>query len=222
MLFVNRAFAKWLVMDNLLFWLGVALPMTLVATVIWYWWASELSIRIAGYALSLLGAISVFRSVIRAQRTTNAAPLIIRVRDHLLAGARAAGGPRPVTMVAAAAGRSYAVGHVGLVTVAGWRNLHDRVQVLESKLTQAADAIVAERKEREEVIASLRNEAAAHNAAHDTHIRELSRRMDDISTGDWMVQMAGVTWIIIGQACTTFPSEISRLLPIGWLSVFRA
>jgi hypothetical protein len=222
MLLVNRAFARWIVRDNALFWLGIVLPLTVVAFVGWYWWGSDLSIRWAGYFLSLLGALGVFRSVVRAQRSVNPLSLRKRLGHHLGAGIQAARDSRIAADIVLGTGSAFATGFAPTLTISGWRNLHDRVEILETKLEQVADAVVAERTARENAVAAVRKEAADARTAHQAQFEHLARRLDDATTGDWMFQMAGVSWIIIGQACTTFPLEISRHIPLDWLMLFRS
>jgi hypothetical protein len=221
MYLVNRSFLEWLTVGNRLFWLGIFLPLAVFAAAIRIGWGSDTAIRSAGYVLSLAGAWAVLRGLLKAQRVFNPKPMKQRFREHLITGGRAARGSQSAIVTASGFGVVPMLGQLSLKKISGRRNIDARVAELEDRVAALGDSVAQETGARISADQEIRTQLQLDRDRKAAALAEVQRQLADVATGDWMTQMSGVSWLIIGQACTTFSVEIAHYLPLGVLTWLR-
>ena len=100
-------------------------------------------------------------------------------------------------------------GHVTATLTTASPTIEDRVRVLEQNVRQASERTEVVRREVRSVADALRLEAGAMRESHEEAQKELRRRLEDFSVGSVDFELAGVFWVVIGGALTTFPAEIA-------------
>lgn len=218
---LNRAFARWIFRDNHPIWSTVLFPLALIGTCAWFGWGSEFSIRVAGFGLSIVGAAVVFRGVLRAQREYNPTPIKQRLLDNLAAGRDSAFGRGKVVVAGTGMSVIASFGRATVALIHGRRNFDVRIAELEKSVERLSQDITKEQESRAHAVDELTKALAAEKSEREVADTRVAARLAEFATSDWKLQLAGGMWLVIGQACTTFPGSISAAIPLRFLTWLR-
>ncbi len=210
-------FFRWLVLDPALVWAALGLPTIFLMLALQLSVAPELSVRIAGYMVALVGVVLVVKGIRDKQQLFQRPSLALRVNQWI----------RRLPPIFLPTKRVSGTSHISLggATMSGSGNLtatlttasptiEDRVRVLEQNFRKASERIEVVQNEVRTVADALRLEAGAMRQSHEEAHKELRRRLEDFSVGSVDFELAGVFWVVIGGALTTFPAEIALRLAI--------
>jgi hypothetical protein len=207
---------RWLVLDPIVLWAALGLPLVILpAVLILLPTTPELSIRIAGYLIALLGVLLVVKGI-REKRKLFGRPAIVkrmtawlRRLPPIVLPAKQASGNVTVSL----GGTSIsATGGVSAVLIIATPTVEERVRVLEENLRLIEGRMNSFREEARNSVEVLRSETTTERSVqHEAHV-ELSTRLEDLSVGGLDFEAAGVVWVIAGSALTTFPAELSTLV----------
>lgn len=133
-----KAFLQWLVLDPIVLWAALGLPLVILPVAFAYLpTAAELSVRIAGYLIALLGVLLVVKGI-RDKRRLFGRPALptrtlawLRRLPPILLLAKRATGSSTVSLGGASIS---ATGHVSAVLSTATPSVEERVRVLEANL----------------------------------------------------------------------------------------
>lgn len=209
--------ARSLFVEPRAFWAAVLPPLAVLLLTLALPGDDEWHVRVAGYALTLLGTLVVLFGLRDTQKLFDKPSYSERFRAWL-GRIPNAWRPRHIHMVVSTGGVSVTGSAVGLVTRGAPNNsislrlaaLERRVEDLTSRLTDSET--------------SLRNEIAALREHLESELRkrdELSaaqhRKLETFAAGSLDVALVGIVWAVLGQAYGAFPGEIApHLNTVAW------
>jgi hypothetical protein len=208
-----RNIFRLLFLDPVPFWIAGAPPLVAVVLLSWLPFAAELNVRIAGYALTLVGIVVVVNGIRRKARLFERPASMLRVRNWLKRFRSIFASPNPQTVSLE--------GHLN-VTMSGsaqvsftpgpTASLEQRIAVLEQNLKGLTDRLTLEEEHVRKAMADARRAHQQEVSALHSQTQALSVRLTEISAGSLDTELAAVVWVIFGSLYTTFPQEIAKLL----------
>ena len=212
-----RDFIRWFVLDPIVVWAALGPPFGILLALAFLPAAGELSVRIAGYVIALLGVLLVVRGI-HNRRKLFGRPAIakrltawLRRLPPIFLPAKQTTGNATVDLRGSsitAAGRASAVLTTSTPTV------EERVRVLEENMRLIEGRLSRDREETRRSIDVLRMEVAAEKRVQDQAHIELSTRLEDLSVGGLDFEAAAVVWVIFGSLFTTFPVEVVEVVAL--------
>ena len=87
-----------------------------------------------------------------------------------------------------------------------------RLHQLERSVTQLVGDIAAIRASAESSIANVKEELRAETEKLGRSQTDIARRLENYSAGGLDYEIVGAAWVVVGQALSSFPSEIGAAL----------
>jgi len=208
-----KAFLRLLFVDAWPFWAAVAIPIILIWLSTHFPSKAELNIRIAGYGIALCGIGLVVKGILdtqklfkrpsmldRFQRWAKQFPAIFR-RHRTIDASITLQGLASVSAVGNAT-----------ITVGSDASLESRIAALETNFRGMQDRIANTESRFSKELNEIQSTADRTRKALEEADRALHERLETYSAGGLDFESIGVAWFIIGEALTTFPDEIARIL----------
>lgn len=209
-----RAFSQWLFREEAPGWLVIA-PVALIATAwIPYPALPELRVRIAGFAICMLGVALVVHGIKDKTRAFSRPTMGQRVRAWLDRQPQVFGRQPAITGVAGVSIGMVSVSGSGTVTARGRRTstVEDRVAELEEDVRRINERIAAAEVKIQTESTERRRAIEEARASSEEAVRKVSERLEDLSVGGLNFEAVGVAWLIVGNVVTTFPDFIAKLI----------
>jgi hypothetical protein len=209
-----KALGTWLILEPLPLWASVTVPLIGLAM----GWAipvePELRVRLAGYLVTLAGVGLVVKGIRDKRRHFGRPALFERLRNWLSRLPALLGGPRPVTgkaMMAAGAIFATGSGHVRLA-VSSSAPLEERLAALEENLKRIDDRITGVDGQLRGSITELREAIRVESSAREQLHQSLKMQLESLSAGGLDFEAVGVVWVVVGNAFSTFPTELAKAI----------
>lgn len=91
-------------------------------------------------------------------------------------------------------------------------SIEEKVTAIEDNLRLIDDRVTSVDNQLRANIADLRTTIASERTAREEMERSIRAQLEDLSAGGLDFEAVGVAWVVIGNALTTFPCEIAKLL----------
>jgi hypothetical protein len=201
------------------FWAASVPPLFVLFLTLFLPGDDERRVRVAGYALTLLGTLVVLYGLRDTQKLFGKPSYTQRFRAWL-GRIPNAWRPRHVHLAASTGSMSLSGSAAAMVVRRAPNNsislrlaaLERRVEDLTTRLNDSESAMRGE-------IASLREHLQSEFRKRDEVTAAQDRKLEKFAAGSLDVALVGIVWAVFGQAYGAFPGEIAHCLnSVAWLS----
>jgi hypothetical protein len=205
---------RWLIVEPWPVYAALGIPLAAFALCWLLPTPNELSVRLAGFLVTLAGVGLVIHDIHQRRRDAKRPSVWLRAREWLVRFPTFFRRPAPI------------VGHLGValdgITFAGsghvWTKapegatVEQRVNVLEQNVLRVDERVsVFERTVRGDL--TTLTQRIAQTEAKATAIQvDVAAKLTQLSAGSLDAEAIGVAWVVIGTAFATFPQELGDLV----------
>lgn len=173
----------------------------------------EFRVRVAGAFITLVGVLQVVRGVLETQVMFGRPSYRSRVLNWM---GRLAPifRPRAVVLAASAAaiGRGAFNARLSVRANPKDESCEARIEALEKNLRYLEDEVRGAEARLDKAITDVLATARREQSVGASRLSEVAQRLETYSTGGLDHELAGIVWVIAGQAYGTFPTEIAAAL----------
>jgi hypothetical protein len=201
---------RWVFGEFLFVWL-TAIPIIGAVLAIWFFRASEPSIRITGMVLQILGLIPIFKSILDLRREFGFPGIIRSLKSSW--GKRPKYKPAPIMMTGTATIGPFRAGISAYQSVpsSGVDPIDKQLEALRLNIEMLRRDFEANRKAVDDALEKCRHERTRLQREQSSKISRLTEKLRSINTSGLAWSASGAIWIGVGIVLSSMSIEIH-----GW------